>query len=142
MHHIPAGGADPGIFSKTLLGLSTFRGKSYCICSVFRAFHLSVGKPYWYCSVYYYYYYFLSAKKKIYTVIRIEKLWGPLCSTSQKTLLIHPTYLTSDPIRSYSTFCEKPLLADLPKNHWWYRHGTLTKLMSVFRWLKICYKFN
>ena len=46
-------------FLLLLLGLSTFRGKSYCICSVFRSFHFH-EKTYWYCSVYYY---FLSAKK-------------------------------------------------------------------------------
>ena len=63
-----------------------------------------------------YYYYFLSAKKKFYTVIRIEKVLGLLCSISRKMFLIHSQYLTFDPLRSYSTFCEKPLLADLLEN--------------------------
>ena len=62
------------------------------------------------------YYYFLSAKKKIYAVIRIKKLLSPSYSTSRKMFLIHPTYLTFDRLRSYSTYCEKPLLADLLQN--------------------------
>jgi hypothetical protein len=45
-----------------------------------RAFHLSVGKPYWYCCVYYYYY----SLKKIYTLLRIEKLSTPLHWTCWK----------------------------------------------------------
>jgi hypothetical protein len=72
---------------------------------IIRAFHLSVGKPYWYCSVYY----FLSAKKKNYAVIRIEKLQGPLCIISRKMFLIHSQHLTFDPLRSYLTLCEKTL---------------------------------
>jgi hypothetical protein len=62
------------------------------------------------------YYYFLSAKKKIYAVIRIVKHYGSLYSTSRKMLIMSPTDLTFDPLRSYSTFREKPLLADLLEN--------------------------
>ena len=86
-----------------------------------RSFHFH-GKTYWYASVYYY---FLSAKKKIYAEMRMEKLCGPFYSTSRKMFLIHPAYLTFDPLRSYSTYCEKPLLADLLQNRLHYMHEHL-----------------
>ena len=64
-----------------LLGLSISMERPIdIVLFIIRSFHFH-GKAYWYCSVYYYYYYyyyFLSAKKKIYAVTRIEKLWRPL----------------------------------------------------------------
>jgi hypothetical protein len=71
------------------------------------------------------YYYFLSAKKKFYTGIRIEKLLEPLCSISRKMFLIHSQCLTFNPLRNYSTLCEKPLLADLLENRLHYMHENL-----------------
>jgi hypothetical protein len=87
---------------------------------------ISVGKPSWYCSVYY----FLSAKKKIYAVIRIEKFDGPLRSISRKMFLIHSQYLTFDPLRCCSIFCETPLLADLLENRLHYMNENLSIIRS------------
>ena len=65
---------------------------------------------------------FFPPKNRIYAVIRIERLCGPFYSTSQKMFLIDPAYLTFDLLRSYSTYCEKPLLADLLQNRLYYMH--------------------
>ena len=97
-----------------------------------RSFHFH-GKTYWYASVYYY---FLSAKKKIYAEMRMEKLCGPFYSTSRKMFLIHPAYLTFDPLRSYSTYCEKPLLADLLQNHLHHNAGTSIYNETLISWWK------
>ena len=59
---------------------------------------------------------FFPPKKKIYAVIRIEKLYGPLYPTSRKMFSVHSQHLNFDLLRSYSTSCEKPLLADLLEN--------------------------
>jgi hypothetical protein len=76
--------------------------------------------------------FFPSKKKKNYAVMRIVKHYGSLYSTSQKMLIMSPTYLTIDPLRSYSTFCEKPLLADLENR----------SLLGKFSQLKKSLKFN
>jgi hypothetical protein len=56
--------------STYLLGLSTFRGKSYCICSVFL--------------------FYFPAKKKIFVSNLIEKLFSLSCNTFQEMLTYHP----------------------------------------------------
>jgi hypothetical protein len=73
---------------------------------------------------------FFPPKKKNYAMIRIEKFYGPLCSISREMFLIHSQYLTFDHLRSYSIFCETPLLADLLKNRIHYMHENLYVIRS------------
>jgi hypothetical protein len=80
-----------------------------------------VGKHYWYCS-------FAqkkkqNQKKKSMPLYVIVKHYGSLSvySISRKVFKVNPKHLTFDPLRSYLTFCEKPLLADL-ENCLFYMH--------------------
>jgi hypothetical protein len=59
---------------------------------------------------------FFPPKKKIYAVMRIVKLCGPLYPTSRKMFSVHSQHLNFDLLWSHSTSCEKPLLADLLEN--------------------------
>jgi hypothetical protein len=54
--------------------------------------------------------FFPPKKKKIYTVLRIVKHYGSVYSTSRKMLIMSPTHLTFDPLRSYLKFREKTLV--------------------------------